>query len=1103
MLPVLISGSLSFPKEKSENQTGDLKNMRKMKIVFMTLCLSFGAFAFADRAPEYISPNNDGIQDTLVIPLKIKEKRYIKEWKLTVYNESGDIVRTIGNKRKDDEKLTFFTFFKKLFNPKKGVDVPSTVVWNGRLGDEAAAIGLKPGDVAPDGKYYYTFSATDDNDNTGVSARYYVIVDCTPPVISLESMTDDEKYFGEGSKPSIKIKQSGSEEVLWSAAIIYSADGKKVRTYKWENSSPAPEVIWDGVNDNGVLVKDGIYHYEIFATDKAGNKSEKTIINNIIFSAEKPVTAISLKDAKYFSPNGDGIKDLMYFDIKLPVAPSSVNTLKEWKLSIVDASGKVLFEKNGGEEGILENYFDGKGNDGNVLKDGIYKAVLEAKYKNGYTAPVSQSPEFILDVTPPAASVSVSDSVFNGSKNLSFQQKQTSPEPSFDDGKKWSAVIKNMEGTVVKNFSFGQKLVTSVAWNGSDDNGHFVADGDYVYEVKGEDAAGNIGTAVTSKFTLDTSKTELVLTAGSEALSKEPILFYPTVKAATGIASYKFVIKSLDDKTVYTIEENGDVPEVISWDGKTNAGSFADDGKYNAQISTVAKSGTTASSQKVSFVKDTLAPEIKISSPYVLFSPDGLPVAQSPRQTLPVKVEKSSQEELWTIEIKDSSNKTVYEIKQSGNGGKKIPASDFSWNGKDTNGNKVADGKYSLVIYSVDAAGNRGEARIPEIIVDTRETGAYVTAADEAISPNGDGYKETETFSVRTILNDGIKSWSFDVVAKDGKSVKNWNGGEDSKVPESFVWNGKDNDGKIVEGQFYGKITIAYKKENFVESKSTPFVVTATPPVLSVISSANPEEYEYFSPDNDGYEDELDMLLYAKTLAGVKSWSLVIMDSHNTSKVFWKTSGKSMPADNSEENLYRASINWDGRGNDGEIVMSAEDYPYEFTVTDNLGMTSVYKGIIPVDVLLIYDNGRLKMQVPSIIFRGDAADFKITGELDDNGKVIARSSLTETQRENNIKVLKRVVQVLNKFSGYKITVVGHANPMEDFNGPEENNPEEVQLKALSLQRAQFVKKWLVETGKISESRLSTEGKGGLETIADRKDKQVNWKNRRVEFILEK
>ncbi|MBR7079665.1 MAG: hypothetical protein IKI40_03995, partial [Treponema sp.] len=131
---------------------------------------------FAERAPEYISPNNDGIKDTLDIPLKIKEKRYIKEWALSIYTEKGNVIRTVGNKRKDEEKMTISSFFKNLFKPKTGVEIPDTVSWNGILGEEAAAIGLTPGTVAPDGLYYYIFTATDDNDNRGTSAKYYVIV---------------------------------------------------------------------------------------------------------------------------------------------------------------------------------------------------------------------------------------------------------------------------------------------------------------------------------------------------------------------------------------------------------------------------------------------------------------------------------------------------------------------------------------------------------------------------------------------------------------------------------------------------------------------------------------------------------------------------------------------------------------------------------------------------------------------------------------------------------------------------------------------------------------------------------------------------------------
>ncbi|MFC2430210.1 MAG: TetR family transcriptional regulator, partial [Anaeroglobus sp.] len=48
-------------------------------------------------------------------------------------------------------------------------------------------------------------------------------------------------------------------------------------------------------------------------------------------------------------------------------------------------------------------------------------------------------------------------------------------------------------------------------------------------------------------------------------------------------------------------------------------------------------------------------------------------------------------------------------------------------------------------------------------------------------------------------------------------------------------------------------------------------------------------------------------------------------------------------------------------------------YPYTFTVTDEVGLTSVVKGYVPIDVLVIRDGDKLKIAVPSIIFRKNAA----------------------------------------------------------------------------------------------------------------------------------
>lgn len=1079
----------------------------------LSMVMAFGSL-MAERAPEYISPNNDGIKDILEIPLKIKEKRYIKEWTLSIYTEKGNVIRTVGNKRKDEEKMTISSFFKNLFKPKTGVEIPDTVSWNGILGDEAAAIGLVPGNVAPDGLYYYIFTATDDNDNRGTSAKYYVIVDTTPPQISLDKLNEDEKSFGQGEKTFIRIKQKGSEEPEWSAAIIYNADGSKVRTYRWQNTSPSPIIEWDGTNDEGIIVPDGVYTYEIYATDKAGNTSEKAQIQNIIFSAEKPLTSIAINGPKYFSPNGDGRLDTIKFDVSIPETKSKVNSIKEWSIKIDNMEKKTVFEKKGSGSTISEFIFDGKGSDGKLLPEGSYRASVTASYKNGYVPPKANSPVFVLDVSAPTAQVAVSDLVFNASRSLKLTQQQTSKDPDYSSEKEWKARILDENKNTILSYSFGPVLPPEISWDGSDKKGVLANDGTFTYELTGSDLAGNQSVTTSLPFTLDTSKTELLLIASPEYISpngdgiQDRTNLNLTARAESGIDTYTITISDKNGKEVRTISGQSSLPPSIAWDGKDDSGSVCQDGSYSIVFKTVANSGTEAESESKIVTIDTVAPKVEVSVPYYIFSPDGQSPATSTRHGLPLSVKECSSEDKWTMEITNSKNNPVRTVVWQNEKGAKVTP--FIWDGTDDSGNLVPDAKYSLRIYSTDRAGNLGQTRLAEnITVDTRETKAYITLSEESICPNGDGVKDSQTFKLITTLNEGISEWSLDVLDENEKSVQSWNGSKGQKIPSSITWDGKTDGGtKLAEGMFVGRLKVSYDKGNLVEAYSLPFVSSVTAPILSVTSSANPANGKYFSPDNDGYEDELKMSLKAKTKAKVKSWSLIVKDSRNGTE-FWKASGKSMTADK-EADTYSANITWDGRGNNGQVVMSAEDYPYVYTVTDELGLTSTYTGIIPVDVLVLLENGVLKMQVPSIVFRGDAADFLLTGDTGPDGKTIEKSSLTQEQKANNIRILNRVAQILNKFGSYKVTVVGHANPTNKYAGKEEDNPEENVdgpwgrgLKALSLERAQFVRQWLISEGHISASRLSAKGKGGLETIVDPYSLENRWKNRRVEFILEK
>ena len=274
-------------------------------------------------------------------------------------------------------------------------------------------------------------------------------------------------------------------------------------------------------------------------------------------------------------------------------------------------------------------------------------------------------------------------------------------------------------------------------------------------------------------------------------------------------------------------------------------------------------------------------------------------------------------------------------------------------------------------------------------------------------------------------------------------------------------------------------------KGNIVDAETSKFICTTQAPVLSVKTAP-----AYFSPDNDGNDDDLFVQLKCKTVAGLKNWSFTIYnpikDEKKPLSPFWKTAGKTVMTER---------LVWDGRGNNGEIVQSAEDYPYILEAYDELGMHSTYKGVINVDVLIIQDGDKLKMQIPSIIFRANAADFGVQ-KLDAKGNV-KEKGITQAQADNNQRILKRVAEILNKFKDYKVTVVGHANRVTD-NADEETK----ELIPLSTARAEYVKNQIVKLG-VKDSRLSSEGKGGTEPVADRKNSDVNWKNRRVEFILQK
>ena len=1045
--------------------------MKKQSIISILLVLIMtSGFVFAK--PRYISPNNDGIQDEIVIPISISDRRYVQGWSLVVLDENKNVVRTIENKIALPQKLGFKMFFKQLIAVKQGVPVPESITWNGVMNN---------GETAPDGRYFWYVTATDDNGNIGQTKEHEIIIDTVAPEIELTQPSD--KIFGEGAKATLKIQQEGSAEDEW-IGVFKSADGNVVKTYKWTNAEPET-FVWKGTDDEDVQIADGVYSYEITATDRAGNTAPRTVVSNIIYSAEKPATNIFIDGSRYFSPKTESDLSEITFNLTIPVPEEkSGNKLTEWAVTIEDKNGKAVRTYNQSNYGELppsKLAFRGLDDNEKLLPDGEYQAFVTAKYLNGYVPAKLSSPVFILDTEKPAAQVRPSDKVFGaGSKadvkfSIMITPSVGAPVPT------WRGEIRTSdEKKVIRTYDFGEYPPESVVWNGLNQSGKISEKGDYIFVLHAKDLAGNEGTALSQTVTFDTTETQLLLAVNDIAFSpnsdkvKDTLVFNP-VTQTNDVVAYEFVIKDKDGKTVYSKKENKKLPSSFTWNGKDNDNTLAEDGTYSAQLSVTAANGSTAAAATQTFELDTKAPSLTAEIPWSYFSPDN----DGSQDNIPITISDCTNEKLWNVEVRNAKNNVVKKL--SWNGAKKA----LDWDGTDEAGNIAADGKYNIVISSTDDAGNSFSTSLKEIVLDNRETKIYLTAEYEGISPNDDNYLDQQIFAIRTTVAEDLQSWNFDVRKEDGTSVFSLNEKDSLTLPAEIKWNGADKDGIACEGTFTGTLNVVYKKGNRVSSVSSPFICTATAPELKVQTAP-----AFFSPDNDGIDDDLFIKLTGTTKAKIKNWSFVIRDPKK--KVFWKTEGKSHITER---------IIWDGLSNvqkdvngNAERVQSAMDYSYAFTVTDNLGMTSVAEGIIPVDVLVIREGNVLKMAVPSIIFESDAANFQTSND-----------KLTAEQVQKNVEILGRIAEILKKFPDYQVTIQGHANRLSD-NADEEtvDNPKVWgrALMPLSKERADAIKAYLVKKG-VSAGNITTEGMGGTKPVADPKDADNNWKNRRVEFILVK
>ncbi|MFP4363140.1 MAG: FlgD immunoglobulin-like domain containing protein [Spirochaetia bacterium] len=741
--------------------------MKKIMLAFiMLIAVSAAIFAGAQtEAPEieidsegvqYFSPNGDGVKDTaqqsFSVTLYVKsEDGYVPEYGISITDEEGNVYW-----RESQSEQSDVNWFMRLFRGFTEFTLERTVRWDGTTLD---------GDIASDGEYSVDIWVQDATGNRVELELEGFILDTQAPTAELSI---DQYIFspnGDGTMEELTISQELSNEQQWQASFINS-DGEAVRNYTWTDSPPQ-ELVWDGTDDSGELVSDGQYSYTISATDRAGNSTTATEEGIVLDTTE---SGIQIQvDNEYISPNGDGL----YEQAEFAISYDTLEGLEHWTLTILDPGGETWYSEEGSENPPTEYTFHGVSEDGDVLREGPYRIGVRLEFTNGFIT--TEFAQTVIDVTDPQVQLRVQNPVFSPNNDgrddvVRFEMRAT-------ERVTWTGKILDSEGNVVRETSSDYSTYV-IVWNGKDQDGNTLPEGEYTLEVEFTDIAGNSTTLRREGIEIDLTPPDATLSANRDYLTpiegedEDTISF--TISSEEDEVSGYLYIRREDGSMVRSTFINQD-SDAYRWNGTLENGSLAPDGMYYAVAHVTDAAGNTGATNRVDFSLDTSFLDLNAPAG---FSPNGDGIYDE----LELQVEGDRNRVMqWTLDIRNEEGDTVHQEE----GTEQVMPETLVWDGENSAG-EIVEGSYVAVLDIVSRTERTYEVSSDRFELD-------VTPPDASLDVTQNPFEETDQGAEGqvfiTIDAEDVFRWDMDIVSPDGDILRSYSG--EGNPRDEIAWNGE------------------------------------------------------------------------------------------------------------------------------------------------------------------------------------------------------------------------------------------------------------------------------------------------------------------------
>ena len=314
-----------------------------------------------------------------------------------------------------------------------------------------------------------------------------------------------------------------------------------MRSYFWKGRTA--DFLWDGRDEHGNSIPDGVYTYMVRSADRAGNQTVG-LLDGIRVDTQITRIFVTVSEGG-FSPNGDGRKDTIDFKTFVSLKEG----IKGWSLSMVNAVTGVQ-EVFSGKEAVPETItWEGRKEGGRAV-DGEYVGVLEVEYLKG-NKPEAKTRPFKLDTRAPEVQVGLLPVPFSPDNDGVEDDLRISMEVEDASGiTEWKIEVLDPQGHHFISYAGKGEPTKQIIWDGISDRGELVqAAQDYTLELSIGDEYGN------SVLVQEAVPVDVLVTREGEKLK----IIISSIVFAANTADYAGVVEEEALRNVKTLDRLAEI----------------------------------------------------------------------------------------------------------------------------------------------------------------------------------------------------------------------------------------------------------------------------------------------------------------------------------------------------------------------------------------------------------------------------------------------------------------------------------------------------------------------------------------------------------------